>query len=441
MENTTKAINQSGRIHRIWQRVSQPFRKKPVVPDEPKFKPDTPEDFQKRWDEAIKRFNEDLTVKLGDERVVEVVSRHVIQVSGELFGVAGAFHGKHGARYFHLELAAKSQAEMIVSDVNSKLNGRIKGYDTLLEGKINDRRDANDSYIAQKDKYEEFLDYSQHETRNFSRLLMWVYLIFAIVLLLADLPVSLSLVGYFRIGHTAGNAYFEEKIQDPELLMFSLGISFCTILVKILWDEYINTRLGSAQMTFDKLRTKYPHYTWSFRLEYWFKVLVKALLLAALFYTLFNLGKFRNAFSSIDVLNTDILKKESNIKDVVFKSFMGISVIIPIISGICLSMGLFILGNIRNLRALRKSRDQYYTKLNEKRNEVETTTKQREELVPFAAEWSAPVKIESITRLFISAYEGSYKYALLTVTDRDPYKLARYLHQEHLYNKFYHPKS
>ncbi|MBK7391141.1 MAG: hypothetical protein IPI23_19350 [Bacteroidetes bacterium] len=131
-----------------------------------------------------------------------------------------------------------------------------------------------------------------------------------------------------------------------------------------------------------------------------------------LIYLLYNIGSVRNALNelSIEPLYPYITTTEQvfNYKLI---SFIGATILLPLLSGICLSIGLGIISNINNLRESNKK----VIDLNEKINQLETESnninmiKSTLKTIYDDFDEKDKNKLTDLTELFENSYVQGYK--------------------------------
>jgi hypothetical protein len=176
-----------------------------------------------------------------------------------------------------------------------------------------------------------------------------VYLILAVVLVIADFPLS------FEVTHKGFGISSEHKfwgiIQHNHLL--AIGIVLITLYIKIFYDEYFGDPLAKTVARFkrenlhgledfdDANDITEVKRNWKIRFS------VKLLVLLLLIATIVVLGMFRQ-----EIIQEGGDTEENNTPASL--SFILISILIPVISGICASMGVRRMSNWRELRRVKR---------------------------------------------------------------------------------------
>src|SRR5262249_35965970 len=115
-------------------------------------------------------------------------------------------------------------------------------------------------YKTKNAYYEKLNRAYQYNHRQFSLLLGFIYGFFALVLVLADIPLALELTKLgFNLKADPNNAisdlfvfnapegFFFHTIKilsaNWEVVLFATGVAFCTIYIKIFYDDFVGVPL------------------------------------------------------------------------------------------------------------------------------------------------------------------------------------------------------
>jgi hypothetical protein len=283
------------------------------------------------------------------------------------------------------------------------------------------------------------------ESRHFSQFNAWFAFCAGILIIFADIVVSLNLVAYFGIGYVKHKDTFWDKLRNPELLLFSLGIAFCTVYVKMFFDEYVGGKFAYLQQHFRSLVKDKEASKGLVRWEFWVKFTVKLLILIGLFWMLYNMALYRTYFT-IYGKELDAVKKLvgndsgisiEKVKDVMLNSFIGITILLPVISGIAISVGLKIWSNRRTLkdsaRNVEKSEHRYETC----KNILLSETFNLAQLQNYFAEWEQrKEKIKVLSAYFTHQYNQGYKVGYFRAYGNDFYHLIEIARNEEINQLF-----
>lgn len=179
---------------------------------------------------------------------------------GELFRKSGYFAGQWGIQEREIDsmaemqiLLKKNQIEEKCQNNQTKLNSEVEMLDKI---RINADRD----YKTKNSYYERLNRAYQYNHRQFSVVLGFIYGFFSIALILADIPLALELTkkgfnlksdpnnpisNLFQYGTTDGFLYNFLQVLSVnwEVVLFAVGIAFCTIYIKIYYDDFIGVPL------------------------------------------------------------------------------------------------------------------------------------------------------------------------------------------------------
>lgn len=428
----TEATKQNSK--RTWLSLLRNFKRYPSKSDTPTETILIPEDdFERRkkeMDEFLKHYFSVLDMDVPDDKLTtSIVSR--ISVTTDLFNIRGRHDGCIGSKDYDISKIAIVSAQQVGQHILSRVNGTLHGLTESLKARVARMKIVSDDYSQQKRNCDEYIEYSQRDHKNFSLVMCIVYLVFFLALLIADLPVSLNLVGNMDIGSTPSDASFWEKMQDPELLLFSLGICFSTILIKSLYDEYINTRLGSRLIKFQNLEKSYGINKRALTIEYYSKLAIRLIALFGLLVMLYYMGRFRTAY--VD-LSEEAIKADPSIRHVTLMSFISVTLIVPVIGGICLSHCLAILSNRRTLRNIKEEKARLQKEVEALDNEIVQIMTRKGELEIYQKEWEQESKIHQTAEMFGASYEQSYKASFLKHCGKHLFNIASQFQKNQAYD-------
>ena len=201
-------------------------------------------------------------------------------------------------------------------------------------------------------KYKRVSDthYNLH-SKEYSIWLGIFYLLVAIVLVMADFPLSMQMVTEGFIIDDGGESY-----------LLATGIALMTVYIKIMYDQYfgnslqnnmLNRRseniLGEGNVATER-ELKHSRRIKAVQLA------VKLLILFALLSTIIVLGRFRFEFLKIKP-TTEISEEVRTIISGSGKaewSFILITLILPLIGGVCASIGLSKIRNVKQRRRIER---------------------------------------------------------------------------------------
>ncbi len=363
----------------------------------------------------------------------------------------------------HIESRANIQAASVHQNANIKINQEIASLTVNVE-KLQEDYARERAACEKENKQFEFLLHSKHHTPNsHSNIAIFLYLFFGLFLLLADIPLAVQLIqiGFkfinpqqatYPIHNLISGQFWKVFEANWEVFITAIGISFCTIIIKIIYDEYMSTGFAAKVMKrkrffelFEKPAANGSYFTVTDRrLIFWenlLKSLVKIGILVATIYMIIVLGKFRvKSLELVDVqtyyaaevkkldtqygndvvgkeiavgkLKTLIDDREKTIRagagNVFNLTFSLITLLLPIISGICFSLSLSAWQNRRKINYAKKQKKKANARAEKEKEKLEKITgvlaKWETEKVYLAQDnW-----IKSFANDLIKAYEYGY---------------------------------
>lgn len=367
--------------------------------------------------------------------------------AGAAFRKSGQYAGLWGIREEMGPLAemqvriTKSRIEEECLSNQRKLNSQVEILKTI---KGNAERDYNS-----KNAYYEKLNRAyQYNHRQFSLLLGFIYGFFALVLVLADIPLALELTrrGFnlktdpnnaisdlFLFGTQEGFVLHFIKVlaSNWEVVLFATGVAFCTIYIKIFYDDFIGVPLenlikkASESPTADYeefyqaqtdpasnngpevvLKDNKKEITDRFNRLWWFRFLVKLFVLIVLFSTILVLGYFRYSVVAAERV-VDVPAY------VTFFTYSLLTLIFPIISGICASLSLNSFHNWSERRKAGKQNSNARKAVIKATDEFRVKEEEKERNSGFINWLSDPTTIDQLRDYLIRCYESGYKFGYL----------------------------
>lgn len=325
-----------------------------------------------------------------------------------------------------------------------KLKSQVK---ILKRIKENAKRDYN----TKNSYYEKLNRAYQYNQRQFSVVLGSIYGFFAIVLVLADIPLALELTRLgFNLKSDPNAAisdlflfdapegfvfhFFRVLTSNWEVVLFATGVAFCTIYIKIFYDDFIGVPLenlikkasesptadyeewnliqterasndGAVETSKEALIDK-KKITDRFNRLWWSRFFVKLFVLLVLFSTIVVLGNFR--YQIVTAKSLTAIPGTAT-----FLTYCLMTLIFPIVSGICASLSL---SCFHNWSARRKAEKQ---NSNARKTVIKATDEYRDKLEEEARNsgfinWlGAPETIQQLKNYLIRCYESGFKFGYL----------------------------
>ena len=365
---------------------------------------------------------------------------------GETFRDKGYYAGQWGVRDEDVAGSAAIKVRITKNLIDEKcqsnqrkLNSQVKILKTI---KNNAKRD----YGTRNAYYEKLNRAYQYNPKQFSLLLSVIYGSFAVMLVLADIPLALELTKQgFNLQAQSGAAinklfsydadegvllhFIKVVMVNWEVFVFAIGVAFCTIYIKIFYDDFIGSPLENlikkasespkadyeelhlAQNEPDaKLESAAATETLNnkkkvndrFNRLWWVRFFVKLGVLLVLFSTIVILGYFRYSVVKLQTPTIDPL--------VIFLTYTSLTLIFPIISGICASLSLSSFQNWNERRKARKENRRARMAALKATDEFRVKKEEKERNSGFIKWLSKDETIDELTEYVIRCYQSGYKF-------------------------------
>jgi hypothetical protein len=434
-------------------------QKKPVKPKV------SPTGTQSDVDDKIKTLEKEFQNRLdtiqgisqNDETLIFTINNHIFAF-GEVYRSIGFYYGDVGTRDYQILSSTTTHAQRITSLVRAKVQGRIDALDA--SARIQDLKQEDQKSLCENNAkfLLEIEEEEREDDKSFNSVQGWMYVLFGFIMILSDITVSLNLVNFFGIGdnNNSGTGLWN-KVKDLELLFFSLGIAFCTVYVKILYDDYVNSKIGSGFILRKKFIEKGMTET-ALKWESGFKGVIKVVILCGLLWFLFSLAQFRAFHTKNDIIAVhssstsasdgditgpvtginkapDLLENQkANEQDrYLLYSFIGISLMIPLISGISLSVGFRIFQRRRMLNKAQKMLEESERALKNIHSDLEDLNSRKAEFGTFYKEWEpADIKTQNIATFFANSYSQGFRDGYRKKFGNDLYVLVEDFRNEYV---------
>lgn len=369
--------------------------------------------------------------------------------AGASFRKSGQYAGLWGIREPEIGDIAEMQVQLTksrIEEVCLSAEQKLKIESEILET-IKD--DAERDYRTRNAYYEKLNRAYQYNHRNFSLLLGVIYGFFSIVLVAADIPLALELTRrgfnlptdpnnliqslfYFNPQEGFGPHFIRVVTGNWEVFLFATGVAFCTIYIKIFYDDFIGSplenlikkasespradyeefHLANDDQTPDNAVQAIPreplnkkdidkdfHRLWRVRFR------VKLGVLVGLLSTILVLGYFRSW--AVGTAVKDIPGW------VTVPTFIMLTLIFPIISGICASLSLNSFHNWSERRRARKQNSNAREAALKATDEYRKKEEERAKAQGFINWLKEPNTIQQLKSYLIHCYGSGYKFGYL----------------------------
>ncbi|GAB2809133.1 hypothetical protein [Ferruginibacter profundus] len=319
-------------------------------------------------------------------------------------GIGDGVEGIKGARNREITVIAQSRAEHLFKLAKTGLSGLNTKARTDAEAKRK-LRDRNEQEDSQQHRYLELLQYyKHHHPRSFNGFWGLICLATGIFLVFADIPLSKKL--------------FEEgfNFRQGQGLSMAIGISLCTIFIKIFYDNYIDLKYGHALITRSKFREMFNSVLAENaigRMEeneeqneaeqkgkrYWHNSIMIFTIIGVVILGIFRVESVK--FANHGHLNI--------MYGIYLATFVFLSLIFPIISGVCLSAGFSVWENIfrffQTKNKCTKSEERYIRSL----TEYTAAQKEQADIQSEMEKWDKEEYLNSYRDILLSYYDNGYK--------------------------------
>lgn len=378
---------------------------------------------------------------------------------GNRFWQGGWQDGRIGQIKTQIGEIAHACAVFKQDEIKSAYEARLAQLETEIELKKKIYKNAETDYET-SDKYHKSINKKYRKNpRKFSKSVAVIYLVFAILLTFADIPLALKLTqtGFdldlgenFRIQQLFENPWGVFK-ENWEVFILAFGVALCTISIKIFYDEFIEKPLELTITEFKNLRgVKTPEEVQKIKRVHLYRLAFKILVLFLTLGTVVMLGKFRfetiehqnrleersvgsglgfdqfsdiaepdaNGASGTDFLSvarqdSSAAQDEETRKTITEWTFIAITILFPLIGGICASLGLNYWGNRRELNVSRKLCETFKAHYLAASKQVEETDKKKS-YWRGALDWcTGKAFVSNVQKLLLNYYDHGYQRGML----------------------------
>lgn len=364
-------------IVRIFTRPKVEAASTPISTGDPKNVDTVMEDGDTFDDDYSEKLNglDDIVAGLG-------VHRRMTASNRQLFNM-GKRDGAAGIRT-DIGNIARCTARLMFQQLFVLVKGRLGALDAQLQSEKN-IMEVEEKLYRNEQAYHDYITYQyRFFPRNYSFLLAGIYFVVAFLLIVADLPLALKLIqkGFDIEGPGFGDLFVQGEFWSTlaanwETGITALGIALCTVYIKIFYDEYVGTPYGNKLMSNKKFidENGFQHddeeMSRQVSQESKGKFAVKVLLVTATIVCIVILALFRNETNTPD---------QGPPKMYAMMAFLAITILFPVIGGVCLS---YSLNNLQNrLRLIRAKRicEKRLQRLKEKVQQYTLTKSNHEDL-------------------------------------------------------------
>jgi hypothetical protein len=369
---------------------------------------------------------------------------------GESFRKRGYYAGQWGVREEDIKGSAAVQVRIEKNLIDEKsrsnqrrLNSQVKILKTI-------KKNAERDYKTKNSYYEKLNRAYQYNHKQFSLPLGIIYGVIAVLLVVADIPLALDLTrrGFdlktdlnnpigdlFSLTADEGFIFhfFKVLMGNWEVVLLATGIALCTIYVKIFYDDYLGIPLENLiKKASESPRAEYEEIKQAengedealeesatameapidkkkisdnFSRLWWVRFSVKLGVLLTLLLTIVVLGGFRYYVVTSETVTAPGW--------ITFFTYLFLTLIFPIISGICASLSLSNLHNWAERRDAEKESSQARQEVLKATDEFREKKEEKERNSGFIEWLDSKETIPLLTEYLIRCYESGYKFGYL----------------------------
>ncbi len=279
---------------------------------------------------------------------------------------------------------AEFWASDLVSGMRSSIEGVVTGLASDMEKDFRMFREAENEHKEKKEYVNWLKKEYHHDSRSFSLILGLFYLFISLLLILADIPLALELIYKgFDLARVQNEntkiiylfTRFALVIRDNwEIFILSVGIALCTVYIKIYYDEFVGKPLDRKVFYYKKLKADFhlnEEEIEKIKKEETERKWVKRGVLFFSLFTIIILGCFRYLTLQDSATNPSkpyISNLYEGPKGIITGvAFTAITLLFPLIGGICASLGINAVLNFLEMKKSRKDeRKEYHLQENAK---------------------------------------------------------------------------
>lgn len=385
----------------------------------------------------IEEDEDDIELVKSDVRLRELILTHGLRLHN-----AGRTDGTIYQDSRDIEKMTAAEAEIIAGTVQAYYKGKVSSITPEILDLEKSIEELENDYKETSTYKREVEHFFRVNPRAFSINLSIFYTLIALFLVLADIPLALKLTQR-GFDLDLGSIPLKELFITPwgvfqqnwEVFLLALGISVCTIFVKIFWDTFIEKPTIATTLYAEQYGRAFPKE----KRKYYLVVL------ALFVMTILSLGLFRDAnlndrniaeatanegeVNSSFVPDTTGTSRQNPInadssidykKVVTLTTFVLITLLFPIVSGICFSIGI---NCLHNHNELTRSKTEWEHKGERFRDELTKKSIKEEQKANYSSwleRYKDPKYITTISNLLLAYYNHGYqKGALESVSQGD----------------------
>lgn len=417
----------------------------------------TPSAFAKKLDRLI--ISVDNYESAGKVEILNEINAH-----GVIFADIGIEDGRRGLRPSSVENITANHALRWQSYLKNIFEALKKAEEIHLKG-IEKRIEELKSDIESSLRHKNIIDrHYEWSYKSFAKTLGWFYLGVALFLIIADIPLSLQLTAQgFELPFVLKEGF--NSFNNLQALALTIGIALFTVYIKIFYDEYFSSSIEKQIMQYRRKEVPWvdegdenaQKNKQRMRSVWYLRLAFKISILIIIIFTIKSLGEIRyNAFMDAkhyqeminnadsndtetqkDSTQTNTIQTTTGSDTTQNNTFILLTIIFPLIGGVCMSLGLDMIQNNR----LKKKVDTEYNSLINKNidlnGELEVSTKNVEKYDGII-KWCNPDDfVKEYSLYFRSCYVHGFENGVLEAGVKDLFSHAGTIRNQHLMNPNY----
>lgn len=312
-------------------------------------------------------------------------------------------------RNTEMVLIAKNRASRLFKLAHAVLSGRASEAESNLKAKeeLKNRKKSIDTEQHEQLNILEY--YRSHHPKSYNKWWAIICIVCGLVLVAADIPLSIKL---FEIGFDFTNTW--------ESFLPAIGVSFCTVFIKIYYDYYIGEKYGSSliiQAKYKSLHQKISideeHLKDKIKREQQSKRWWHNGILVLTVSGIVILGFFRVASAKLQGFDFSKDQQEGMPALLYALTFIFLTLIFPVISGVCFSIGLSGFQNISRYKHTKKCCDETEEMFIKSLEEFTAAQKDMTDIESLKKKWNEAEMGEGYQDIFLSYYDYAYKLGMV----------------------------
>jgi hypothetical protein len=408
MNNTSNlSTERPSLFRRIWERIILWFRGtdklENTIENEPRI--------VKIEFEAFEQF---MSIKSTDIASIKKNLLQILARAGKQFQCDGERDGYTGLS----PLPAKGMIQNYVRNIQHYLNALFEGEDLALTTQLNSQEkvfeQAKKEYDDQLSYYNKINEKSRQNYKYFSLFLGLLYTIFSLLLIAADIPLSMKVT----------QEVFLIEVPYEKWLM-ALGIALSAFYIKVFYDEYLSQSLENVVTKFKKqhLPGVDDHEISKVRLAWIVRFIIKLLICLFCITTIVILAYTRFNFFIHD---SDLVGGLEASEKMIFEhwsvmlGFILISLLFPLMGGVLASLGFDKIQNFIAIRTAKKKCRNREKRFTEELKKYSEAVKQKDNCDSYLS-WCKNESLfsQEYSDYFVSCYQYGYETGQLKRMEED----------------------